>query len=144
VIGQTFWMLKRSARTWISCSATRLERHAIRSTQLTVGLLLLKRAMRFSARGPHTCSIISHSSTSVTIQLIWLSGRREVQNLPCQNLNFPVSSSSMQVKILNAFSHSNAGKPLSCRRTDSIECHNNLLTLEAAHHGHQWHFHRPS
>jgi hypothetical protein len=36
----------------------RLERHAIRSTQLTVGLLLLKSAMRFSVRIPHTCSII--------------------------------------------------------------------------------------
>ena len=35
-------------------------------------------------------------------------------------------------------------KPLSCRRTDDTECHNNLLTLEAAHHGHRWHFHRPS
>ncbi len=29
-------------------------------------------------------------------------------------------------------------------QTDDIECHNNLLTLEAAHHGHRWHFHRPS
>ncbi len=47
----------------ISWSATRLERHAIRSTQLTVGLLLLNKTMRFSARGPHTCSIMSHSST---------------------------------------------------------------------------------
>ena len=56
-------MLKRRVRTLISCSATRLERHAIRSTQLTVGLLSLKRAMRFSVRGSHTCSIVSHSST---------------------------------------------------------------------------------
>ena len=63
VIGQTFWMLNRSARTRISCSATRLERHAIRSTQLTVGLLSLKSAMRFSVRIPHTCSIMSHRST---------------------------------------------------------------------------------
>ena len=80
----------------------------------------------------------------LTIQLIWLSGRREVQNLSCRNLSFPVSSSPMQVQILNTFSHSNAGKPLSCQRTDNTECHNNLLTLEAAHHGHRWHFHRPS
>ena len=63
VIGQTFWMLNRSARTQISCSATRLERHAICSTQLTVGLLSLKSAMRFSVRIPHTCSITSHRST---------------------------------------------------------------------------------
>jgi len=56
-------MLKPRARTWISCSATRLERHAIRSTQLTVGLLSLNSVMRFSVRGSHTCSIMSHSST---------------------------------------------------------------------------------
>ena len=63
MIGQTFWILKRRVRTRMSCSATRLEQHAIRSTQLTVGLLLLKSTMRFSVRGPHTCSIMSHSST---------------------------------------------------------------------------------
>ena len=80
----------------------------------------------------------------VTIQLIWLSSRREIQNQPCRNLSFPVSSSPMQVQILNAFLHSNAGKPLSCQRTDNTECHNILLTLEAAHHGHRWHFHHPS
>ena len=47
----------------MSGSATRLERHAICSTQLTVGLLSLNSAMRFSVRGPHTCSIMSHNST---------------------------------------------------------------------------------
>jgi hypothetical protein len=64
VIGQTLWMLKRSARTRTSCSATRLEWEAMCCTQLTVGLLLLKRATRFSVRGPQTCSIMSHRMTS--------------------------------------------------------------------------------
>jgi hypothetical protein len=63
VIGQTFCKLKCSARIRISCSATRLERDAIHCTQLTVGLLLLKSANRFSAREPHTCSIISQRMT---------------------------------------------------------------------------------
>ena len=63
MIGQTFWRLNRRTRTWISCSATRLERHAIHCTQLTAGLLSLNKAIRFSARRPHTCSIISHSRT---------------------------------------------------------------------------------
>ena len=63
VIGQNFWMLKCRARTRISFSATRLDRHAICCTQLTVGLLLLKRVIRYSARGPQMCSIMSHSRT---------------------------------------------------------------------------------
>ncbi len=63
VIEQTFWMLKHRARTRISCSATKLEGHAIRCTQLTMGLLSLNRAICFSARGPQTCSIMSHSRT---------------------------------------------------------------------------------
>ncbi len=61
VIGQTFWRLNHRARMRISCSATRLERHAICCTQLTVGLLLLNKVIRFSARGPQPCSIMSHS-----------------------------------------------------------------------------------
>ena len=63
-IGQTFWRLNLRARTRISCSATRLDRHAMRCTQLTLGLLLLNSAIRFSARGLQTCSIISHKMTS--------------------------------------------------------------------------------
>jgi len=56
-------MLKRSAKTRINCSATKLDRDAIRWTQLTVGLLSLKRATLFSVRVPQACSIISHNIT---------------------------------------------------------------------------------
>ncbi len=70
-------MLKLRARTWISCSATRLERHAICSTQLTVGLLLLKSEVGFSVRGLPTCSIMSHSSTRLA------SLRSEFVIVPC-------------------------------------------------------------
>jgi hypothetical protein len=47
------------------------------------------------------------------------------------------------IKFLNASTDSGrfltfkCGKAPSCRRTDSTERHNNLLTLEAAHHGHR-------
>jgi hypothetical protein len=44
----------------MSCLATRLERDAMQCTQLTVGLLLLKRATCFLVSGPQTCSIITH------------------------------------------------------------------------------------
>jgi hypothetical protein len=57
-------MLNLNARTRMSCSAMRLERDAIRYTQLTVGLLLLKSATCFSVRGSQTCSIMSHRMTS--------------------------------------------------------------------------------
>jgi hypothetical protein len=63
VIGQTIGILNHNARTWTSCSATRLARQAMHFTQLTVGLLLLKRATLLSAREPQTCSIISHRMT---------------------------------------------------------------------------------
>jgi hypothetical protein len=63
VIGQAFCILNRNARTRMGCSATRLERQAMHCTQVTVGLLLLKRATLFSAREPQTCSIISHRMT---------------------------------------------------------------------------------
>ena len=63
MIGQTFWRLNCIARMQINCLATRLERHAIRCTQLTVGLLSLNKVMHFSAIGPHMCSIMSHSRT---------------------------------------------------------------------------------
>jgi hypothetical protein len=64
VIGQVRCKLNRSARTHISCSATRLDRHAMHCTQLTVGLLSLKRATRFLVSRLHTCSIMSHRITS--------------------------------------------------------------------------------
>jgi hypothetical protein len=48
----------------MSCSAIRLERHAMCCIQLTVGLLSLKMATRFSLSKPHTCSIMSHKMTS--------------------------------------------------------------------------------
>jgi hypothetical protein len=60
VIGQIRCKLNHNARTCMSCSATRLEQLAMRCTQLTVGLLSLKRATRFSLSWPHTCSIMSH------------------------------------------------------------------------------------
>ena len=63
VIRQTFCMLSRRARFQISCSATRLEQHAIHCTQLTVGLLLLKIVTHFSASEPQTCSIMSQRMT---------------------------------------------------------------------------------
>ncbi len=61
-----FCKLKRSLRTRMSCSAMRLDRQAMRSTQLTVGLLSLNRATCFSVRVPQTCSIMSHRMTSPT------------------------------------------------------------------------------
>ncbi len=64
MIGQVRCKLNQSARTRISCSATRLDRHAMRCTQLTAGLLSLKMATRFLVSGPHTCSIMSHRITS--------------------------------------------------------------------------------
>jgi hypothetical protein len=48
----------------MSCLAMRLERDAMRCTQLTVGLLLLKRATRFFVSGPQTCSITNHRIVS--------------------------------------------------------------------------------
>jgi hypothetical protein len=57
-------MLNCNARTWLSCSAMRLEQDAICCTQLTVGLLLLNSATHFSLRGPQTCSIMSQRMTS--------------------------------------------------------------------------------
>jgi hypothetical protein len=63
VIGQICCKLHHNARTRMSCSATRLERHAMCCTQLIEGLLSLKRATCFSLSGPHTCSI-SHKMTS--------------------------------------------------------------------------------
>jgi hypothetical protein len=64
VIGQIFCKLKQSARTRMSRSATRLERDAMRCTQLTVGLLLLKRATCFLVSRPRTCSITNHRIVS--------------------------------------------------------------------------------
>jgi hypothetical protein len=64
VIRQIRCKLNRNVRTRMSCSATRLEQHAMHCTQLTVGLLSLKRTTRFSLSGPHTCSIMSHKMTS--------------------------------------------------------------------------------
>ncbi len=64
VIGQIFCKLKRSARTGMSCFATRLERDAMRCTQLMVGLLLLKWATRFLVSRPQTCSITNHRIVS--------------------------------------------------------------------------------
>jgi hypothetical protein len=64
VIGQIFCKLKQSARTRMSCSAMRLEQDAIWCTQLTVGLLLLKRATRFLVSGPQMCSITNHRIVS--------------------------------------------------------------------------------
>jgi hypothetical protein len=48
----------------MSCSAIRLDLNAICWTQLTLGLLLLKRATFFSLSIVHTCSIMSHNRTS--------------------------------------------------------------------------------
>ncbi len=76
VIGQTFCKLKRSARMRMSCSAMRLDRQAMHSTQLTVGLLLLNRATHFFVRVPQTCSIMSHRMTSPA------SSRSELVNDP--------------------------------------------------------------
>ncbi len=64
VIGQIFFKLNQSARTRMSCSATRLEQDAMRCTQLTVGLLLLKRATCFLVSGLQTCSITNHTIVS--------------------------------------------------------------------------------
>jgi hypothetical protein len=64
VIEQVHCKLNQSARTRISCSATRLDRHAMGCTQMTAGLLSLKRATRFLVSGLHTCSIMSHRITS--------------------------------------------------------------------------------
>ncbi len=76
VIGQTFCKLKCSARMRMSCSAMRLDRQAMRSTQLTVGLLSLNSATCFSVRVPQTCSIMSHRMTSPA------SSRSELVNDP--------------------------------------------------------------
>ncbi len=100
-------MLKCRARMRISCSATRLERHAICCTQLTVGLLLLNRAMHFSVRGPQMCSIMSHSRTrpassrsefvivpfgvASEITLVVMSGSHYNQNTVCgHSKNLPM------------------------------------------------------
>jgi hypothetical protein len=48
----------------MSCSAMRLEQDAMRCTQLTVGLLSLKRATCFLVSGPQTCSITNHRIVS--------------------------------------------------------------------------------
>jgi hypothetical protein len=60
VRGQLCCALMCKARTRMSCSAIRLDQHAIRWTQLTVGLLSLKSATPFSVSNEHTCSIMSH------------------------------------------------------------------------------------
>lgn len=62
VSGQLFCAFIRNASTRSSCSAIRLDRQAIRCTQLTVGLLSLNSATLFSTRHEQTCSIISHKS----------------------------------------------------------------------------------
>ncbi len=67
VRGQLHCALMRKARTWMSCLAIRLDRHAIRWTQLTVGLLLLKSATLFSVSDEHTCSIMSHKRRRLAI-----------------------------------------------------------------------------
>ena len=63
--------------------------------------------------------------------ILSLSGWREVQICDVGIWYLTVSSPLMQVQILNAFSHSNARKALSCQRTDDTDCHNNLPTSEA-------------
>ena len=45
----------------------RLDRQAIRWTQLTVGLLSLNNAIRFSVRLSHMCSIMSHKRSHPAI-----------------------------------------------------------------------------
>ncbi len=88
-------MLKRYARIRMSCSAMRLEQDAICCTQLTVGLLLLNSAMRFSLRGPQTCSIMSQRMTSPA------SSRSELVIVPfglATNTTFAVMSGGYWVR----------------------------------------------